>query len=183
MTSDQIYLLVGRYVEPRVVQHVDRTRLAVQTYESIEGKRSGFQVTFAVMFVVVALLLLLAAIWIGLAVANRLARPVGALIAASERVRAGELSARVAESDDDDELATLSRAFNGMTGEIESQRRELVEANRQIENRRRFTEAVLGGVSAGVVGLDEGGHGRLSQSLRIASDRRRSRRAFGAKAG
>ncbi|MBL8652650.1 MAG: PAS domain-containing sensor histidine kinase [Alphaproteobacteria bacterium] len=156
--TDQIYLLVGRYVEPRVVQHVDRTRLAVQTYESIEGRRSGFQVTFAVMFVVVALLLLLAAIWIGLALANRLARPVGALIAASERVRAGELSARVAESDDDDELATLSRAFNGMTGEIESQRRELVEANRQIENRRRFTEAVLGGVSAGVVGLDENGH-------------------------
>jgi two-component system, NtrC family, nitrogen regulation sensor histidine kinase NtrY len=170
---DQMFLLVGRYVEPRVVQHVDRTRLAVRTYESIEGRRSGFQVTFAVMFVVVALLLLLAAIWMGLALANRLARPVGALIAASERVRKGELSARVAETDDDDELGTLSRAFNRMTGEIESQRSELVEANRQIENRRRFTEAVLGGVSAGVVGLDEAGrvaYPNLSASRLLDTD-------------
>jgi two-component system, NtrC family, nitrogen regulation sensor histidine kinase NtrY len=154
---DQLFLLIGRFVEPRVVRHVDRTRTAVQTYEAIEGKRSGFQVTFAVMFVVVAMLLLLAAIWIALGVANGLARPVGALIVAADRVRGGDLSARVAESDSDDEIGTLSRAFNRMTGEIESQRRELVEANRQIENRRRFTEAVLAGVSAGVVGLDEQG--------------------------
>ncbi|MFM7345043.1 MAG: ATP-binding protein [Tagaea sp.] len=154
---DQLFLLVGRFVEPRVVQHVDRTRMAVRTYEAIEGRRSGFQVTFAVMFVVVAMLLLLAAIWIALGVANGLARPVGALIAAADRVREGDLSARVAEPPADDEIGTLSRAFNRMTGEIESQRRELVEANRQIENRRRFTEAVLAGVSAGVVGLDEEG--------------------------
>lgn len=154
---DQLFLLVGRFVEPRVVQHVDRTRTAVQTYEAIEGRRSGFQVTFAVMFVVVAMLLLLAAIWIALGVANGLARPVGALIVAADRVRGGDLSARVAEPPADDEIGTLSRAFNRMTGEIESQRRELVEANRQIENRRRFTEAVLAGVSAGVVGLDEEG--------------------------
>ena len=154
---DQLFLLVGRFVEPRVVQHVDRTRAAVQTYESIEGRRSGFQVTFAAMFVVVALLLLLVAIWIALGVANGLARPVGALIVAADRVREGDLSARVTEPAADDEIGNLSRAFNRMTGEIESQRRELVEANRQIENRRRFTEAVLAGVSAGVVGLDEAG--------------------------
>ncbi|MCM0019981.1 MAG: HAMP domain-containing protein, partial [Tagaea sp.] len=164
---DQMFLLVGRFVEPRVVQHVDRTRLAVRTYEAIEGKRSGFQVTFAVMFVVVAMLLLLAAIWIGLGVANGLARPVGALIVAADRVREGDLSARVAETASDDEIGTLSRAFNRMTGEIESQRRELVEASGQIENRRRFTEAVLAGVSAGVVGLDE--EGRIAFSNLSAS--------------
>ena len=170
---DQIFILVGRFVEPRVVQHVDRTRAAVQTYEAIEGRRSGFQVTFAVMFVVVALLLLLAAIWIGLGVANGMARPVGALIVAADRVRGGDLSARVAEPAADDEIGTLSRAFNRMTGEIESQRRELVEANRQIENRRRFTEAVLAGVSAGVVGLDEAGRiafPNLSASRLIGAD-------------
>ncbi len=154
---DDTFLLIGRFVEPRVVQHLDRTRLAVQIYESLEGRREGLQVTFAMIFVIVALLLLLAAIWIGIAVANRLARPIGALIGAAERIRSGDLSTRVEESDRDDELATLSRAFNRMTSQIEAQRGELVDANAQIENRRRFTEAVLASVTAGVVALDANG--------------------------
>ncbi len=151
---DDTFLLIGRFVEPRVVQHLDRTRLAVQIYEGLEGRREGLQVTFAMIFVVVALLLLLAAIWIGIAVANRLARPVGALIGAAERIRSGDLSARVEEGGRDDELGTLSRAFNRMTSQIEAQRGELIDANAQIENRRRFTEAVLASVTAGVVALD-----------------------------
>ncbi|MBL8831758.1 MAG: PAS domain-containing sensor histidine kinase, partial [Rhodospirillales bacterium] len=154
---DDTFLLIGRFVEPRVVQHLDRTRLAVQLYESLEGRREGLQVTFAMIFVIVALLLLLAAIWIGIAVANRLARPVGALIGAAERIRAGDLSTRVEESSRDDELGTLSRAFNRMTSQIEAQRGELIDANAQIENRRRFTEAVLASVTAGVVALDANG--------------------------
>jgi two-component system nitrogen regulation sensor histidine kinase NtrY len=154
---DDTFLLIGRFVEPRVVQHLDRTRLAVQIYEGLEGRREGLQVTFAMIFVVVALLLLLAAIWIGIAVANRLARPVGALIGAAERIRSGDLSARVEEGARDDELGTLSRAFNRMTSQIEAQRGELIDANAQIENRRRFTEAVLASVTAGVVALDSRG--------------------------
>ncbi len=154
---DDTFLLIGRFVEPRVVQHLDRTRLAVQIYEGLEGRREGIQVTFAMIFVIVALLLLLAAIWIGIAVANRLARPVGALIGAAERIRSGDLSTRVEESDRDDELGTLSRAFNRMTSQIEAQRAELIDANAQIEHRRRFTEAVLASVTAGVVALDANG--------------------------
>ncbi len=154
---EDTFLLIGRFVEPRVVRHLDRTRLAVQLYQDLEGRREGLQVTFAMMFVIVALLLLLAAIWIGIALANRLARPIGALIAAAERVRTGDLTARVEEGPRDDELGMLSRAFNRMTTQIEAQRGELVAANVQIENRRRFTEAVLASVTAGVVALDARG--------------------------
>lgn len=154
---EDTFLLIGRFVEPRVIQHLDKTRLAVQLYEDLEGRREGLQVTFAMMFVIVALLLLLAAIWIGIALANRLARPIGALSAAAERVRTGDLSARVDEGPRDDELGMLSRAFNRMTAQIEAQRGELVAANVQIENRRRFTEAVLASVTAGVVALDARG--------------------------
>jgi two-component system nitrogen regulation sensor histidine kinase NtrY len=154
---DEVYLLVGRYVEPKVVAHVERTREAVAAYESLEGRRSIFEITFAGMFVVVALLLLLAAVWVGLTMATRLALPIGALIAAAERVRAGDLAARVAESEAGDELGSLSRAFNRMTSQISAQQGELLDANRQLDHRRRFTEAVLAGVSAGVVGLDAEG--------------------------
>ncbi|MFM8680629.1 MAG: ATP-binding protein [Alphaproteobacteria bacterium] len=164
---DGLYMLVGRLVDPQVVGHVDRTRTAVAAYENLEGQRSGIQVTFAMVFILVAVLLLLAAIWVGLVFANRLIGPIGSLIAASERVRSGDLSTRVAEGRADDELGTLSRAFNRMTNQIEAQRRELVEANRQLDDRRRFTETVLAGVSAGVIGLDA--QGRINLPNRSAS--------------
>jgi two-component system nitrogen regulation sensor histidine kinase NtrY len=106
------------------------------------------------IFAVGALLVLLAAVLIGLVLANQLARPISRLITAAERVRAGDLSVRVEEGDADDEVGSLSRAFNRMTNQLAAQRSELMEAYRQIADRQNFTEAVLGGVSAGVIGLD-----------------------------
>ncbi len=151
------FLYVGRFVDSKVLGHMERTQGAVREYEQLEQRRSGLQITFALIFVVVALLWLLAAVWVGLLLANQLARPISGLIAAAERVRAGNLTARVAEGPASDELGTLSRAFNRMTSQLESQRREVVEAHRQIDTRRRFIEAVLSGVSAGVIGLDPDG--------------------------
>ena len=151
------YLIVGRAVESRVLNHLERTRRAVAAYERLEEERSGIEITFVLIFIVVALLLLLAAVWFGLSIATRIVRPVGSLVGAAERVRQGDFSARVAEGPEDDEIGTLSRAFNRMTSQLASQRSELVEANRQLDERRRFTEAVLAGVSAGVIGLDRTG--------------------------
>ncbi|HUA56286.1 MAG TPA: PAS domain-containing sensor histidine kinase [Candidatus Sulfotelmatobacter sp.] len=163
-----VYLYVGRFVEPLVLNYVEETRRIAATYSRLEGQRSGLQVTFALIFVVVALLLLLAAVWVGLVIATKLARPISLLIAASERVRAGDLTARVEEPPALDELGSLSRAFNRMTSQLAAQRAELVEANRQLDLRRRFTETVLSGVSAGVIGLDA--TGRINLPNRSASD-------------
>jgi len=168
-----VYLMVGRFVEEKVVAHVERTSAAVAAYESLEGRRSGLQITFAMVFVMVALLLLFAAVWTGLVIATKLVQPIAALSAAAERVRSGDLSVRVEEGASDDELGSLSRAFNRMTSQLQAQRGELVEANRQIDDRRRFTEAVLSGVSAGVVGLDADGRINLpnrSATVLLATD-------------
>jgi two-component system nitrogen regulation sensor histidine kinase NtrY len=148
------FLYVGRFVDPQVVNHVEQTQDAVRAYAGLEASRSELQIFFAMIFVVVALLLLLAAVWVGLTIANQLARPISALISAAERVRSGDLGARVDEGPANDELGSLSRAFNRMTSQLEDQRRELVEANRQVDARRSFIETVLAGVSAGVIGLD-----------------------------
>ncbi len=150
------YLFVGRPVEPKVLAHMETTQKAVSEYKQLEGRRFGLQVTISLIFIVVALLLLLAAVWFGLNFATRLVRPVSDLINAADRVRGGDLTARVptAEKEGDDELDLLGRAFNRMTSQLENQRGELIEANRQLDLRRRFTEAVLSGVSAGIVGLD-----------------------------
>lgn len=149
------FLYVGRFVDPSVLNHVKRTQDAVLVYEQLEGRRSNMQINFAMLFAVLALLLLFAAVWLGLVFANQLARPIINLIGATERVRAGDLGVRVPAADGDDEIGTLGRAFNRMTSQIESQQRELLDANRQLNMRRRFTEAVLGGVSSGVIGLDD----------------------------
>ncbi|MDD3445366.1 MAG: PAS domain-containing sensor histidine kinase [Zavarzinia sp.] len=148
------FLYVGRFVDPRVIAYVERTQAAVAEYEELQKRRLGIQVTFAFVFVLVGLLILLTAILAGLWVATRLVEPVARLFGATERLREGDLSARVDTGTSDDELASLGRAFNRMAGQIEAQHGELRDANHQLDERRRFTEAVLAGVSAGVLGVD-----------------------------
>lgn len=164
------YLFVGRLVEPKVLAHMENTQKAVSEYNDLKAHSSGIRIMITIIFVVVALLLLLTAVWIGLNFATTLVRPISALIDATSRVRRGDLSARVdiaMEGRIDDELTLLARAFNRMTGQLETQRHELVEANQQLDMRRRFTEAVLAGVSAGVIGLDEEFHINLMNTRAV----------------
>ncbi len=152
-----LMLMIERPVDPQILEHMARTEEAVREYEQLDQNRSGLQITFVLIFAMLALLVLSAAVLIGLVIANQIARPIGGLILAAERVRGGDLAVRVPEAATDDELAGLSRAFNRMTGQLLAQRSELMDAYSQIDERRRFTETVLSGVSAGVVGLDNKG--------------------------
>jgi len=153
----ETYLYVGRFVDPKVLDHVSRTSEAVAEYQKLEGTRNHLEITFSAIFIVVALLLLLAAVWVGLSLASQLATPISALIDAAEKVRGGDLSARVDAEAASDELRSLSRAFNRMVSQLGAQRHDLMEVNSELDERRRFTEAVLAGVSAGVIGLDLNG--------------------------
>ncbi len=162
------YLYVSRFIDPKVLGHVARTREAVDIYKKLEGQRSVLQISFFLLFAIVSLLLLLAAVWVGLLFSNQLMKPIGALIAAADRIRSGDLSTRVVESKKDVDIGGLGRAFNRMAAGLERNRRELVEANRQIDARRKFTETVLAGVSAGVIGLDA--KGRINLPNRSASE-------------
>ena len=159
---DGAFLIVGRYVDPRVLARIRRTRDAVREFERLEKQRSDVQISFALAFLLVSLLLLAAAVWTALSFAVRLTRPLSDLIAATDRVRDGDLSVRVAELSGAGELGALSNAFNRMTDQLARQRNALVSANRQVDERRRFIEAVLKGVSAGVIGLDARGAVTLS---------------------
>lgn len=169
------YLFVGRLVDPLVIGHTERVVSAVDQFQVLEGRRSDLQIVFTLVYVVAAMLLLFVAVWFAIQFASRLVQPVTALAGAAERVRAGDLTARVEDTQDGDELASLSRAFNRMTGQLAAQRRELIEANRQLDTRRRFTESVLSGVSAGVIGLDDAGrvelpNRRALELLEVAHD-------------
>lgn len=162
------YLYVGRLIDPAVLVHMERTKEAAESFEQLSGQRDDLQVLFIIVYSVVALLLLFGAIGVGLNIANKLVKPVGDLIEASERVAAGDLSVRVEPTPGSSEIGQLSKAFNRMTNQLDTQRRELIEANRQIDARRRFTEVVLSGVSAGVIGLDA--EGQIQYPNKRASD-------------
>ncbi len=161
------YLLVNRPVDPQVLARQQGTHDAVSEYQRLNQNRSQIQLTFAALYIVVAMLILLAAVWLGLWAASRIVRPIGRLAGAAERVSQGDLRVRVAVGKDDDEISALSETFNHMTSELDARRQELMDANLQLDSRRRFTEAMLAGVSAGVVGLDN--EGRVTLINRTAS--------------
>src|SRR3984957_15008156 len=167
-STPALMLMIGRPIDPTILGYMQRTEQAVSAYQRLDENRSWLQIAFAWIFAIVALLVLLAAGLIGLIMANQIARPVGMLISAAERVRSGDLTVRVQEPATGDELAGLSRAFNRMTGQLAAQRSELMDAYSQIDECRRFTETVLSGVSAGVIGLDASG--RIELPNRAADD-------------
>jgi len=161
------YLLVVEKVDPQVFGYYSRTKAAVSEYNRLNESRLETQLQFAALYAMVALVVLLAAIWSGLWAANRLVRPISDLIDAAGRVSEGDLTAQVWVQHHDDELGRLGLAFNRMTQQLSAQRGDLVTANRLNEIRRRFTETVLSGVSAGVIGLD--GEGRITIINRAAA--------------
>ena len=145
-----------------MLNQVARTRTALSEYKVLTDRSRALKYRFNLMLVVVSLLILAAAIGFALWLANRLASPIARLADAAERVGAGDLDARVKVRNSPDEIGTLERAFNRMTGQLKAQQTALVTANSQADQRRKFTEAVLTGVSAGVLSIDAKGIIRLA---------------------
>lgn len=151
---DDTYLFTARQVDPEVLEYMKLTDENISDYRLYASNRVVFQVTFALMYIGLALVLLLAALWIGMALANRFVDPIRNLMIASNRVSQGKLDVRVPVRDNRGDLRDLSVRFNRMVGQLRSQRQALLDANDNNEKRRQFTEAVVEGVSAGVLGLD-----------------------------
>ena len=154
---DDYYLYVARLLDPSVVPQLQATRESVTEYAAIEARRLGVQIAFALMYTVIALTVLLSAVWIGLNFANRLVAPIRRLIGAANVVSTGNLHVRVPVHQSEGDLAQLGETFNRMTQELRTQRDDIMRARDLIDSRRRFTEAVLAGASAGVIGVDEEG--------------------------
>ncbi len=151
------YLYVSREVDGNLLNLLDQTQATAQFYQQQESERGRRLFDFALLYLGFAVLLILAAIWLGLWFAERLARPVGRLAGAAQRVGAGDLEVQVIEEEGDDEISMLGRYFNQMTRQLKGQRETLLENTRQIERRQRLFDSVLSSVTSGVVGLDDSG--------------------------
>ena len=151
------FLLVSRDVDGEILALLDDTQETVRLYNQLESERGRILFEFGLLYLGFAVILILAAIWLGLWFAERLAGPVGRLAGAAQRVGAGDLDVRVREEEGDDEIAMLGRLFNQMTKRLKGQRDTLLASTDQIEQRRRLFDSVLSSVTAGLVGLDAKG--------------------------
>ncbi len=148
------YLYVSRLVDGDILRLLDETQETVRLYQQLENDRGRLLFEFGLLYLGFASILILAAIWLGLWFAERLARPVGRLASAAQSVGEGNFDVQVVESQGDDEIATLGTIFNKMTRELKGQRDTLLANTAQIERRRRLFDSVLSSVTAGVIGLD-----------------------------
>lgn len=158
------FIYASRASDPQMQLQTERAQAILSDYDQLIDQGRAMQLRFNAALLVISLLIVAAAIWIALNVADRLVRPVSALVEAARKVAGGDLTTRVPEVARQDEIGTLATAFNSMTGTLEGQTAELVTANDQLDSRRAFTEAVLSSVSAGVVSVDGGRRIRLVNS-------------------
>jgi two-component system, NtrC family, nitrogen regulation sensor histidine kinase NtrY len=151
------FLYTIRTVDPELIKAVQIVQANTAEYNGLEANRTLTQIAFALLYLGLTLVVLLSAIWTGIAVADRLVRPIRLLIGAADDVAQGNLEVEVPVRRSDGDVASLSGTFNNMIYQLKSQRNELMSAKDQIDERRRFSEAVLGGVSAGIIGIDPDG--------------------------
>jgi two-component system nitrogen regulation sensor histidine kinase NtrY len=162
--AQNAYLYAARVFDPQMTSQLNRADAVLADYRALIARSKVLQFRFNAALLLISLLIVALAIWIALALADRLVRPVGELVDAARRVTAGDLSARVPSSRVRDEVGTLGHAFNRMTRRLEEQTGALVSANRQLDSRRALMEAVLSGVTAGVLSVDNDRQVRLINS-------------------
>lgn len=154
-SASKTYLYISRQSDRDVLAQAARSRSALGDYVATVERARALQLRFNILLMIISLLILGIAIWVAMTVADRLVRPVNDLVAAARRVAAGDLNARVHSAPTPDEIGTLGSAFNRMTRKLSEQTGALVAANSQLESRSAFIEAVLSGVTAGVVSVDD----------------------------
>lgn len=148
------YLYIVRDVNQSVLNALRLTERNTNRYKDMQESRVPLQLAFAVLYLSLFFVMLLCAIWTGIHVADRLVSPIRLLIDAADEVASGNMEVVLPIWKGDDTLMQLLKTFNYMVHELKNQRNELIHARDQIDDRRRFSEAVLAGVTAGVIGVD-----------------------------
>ncbi|MEP3224548.1 MAG: ATP-binding protein [Parasphingorhabdus sp.] len=162
--DSQVFLYAGRDSDMLALSQWERAQSVLADYDNLFTRSRSLQLQFNIALFVVSLFIVGLALWIALAVADRMVRPVGELVYAAKRITEGDLATRVPSPVEKDEIGTLGRAFNRMTERLETQTTALLTANEQLGNRRAFIETVLESVTAGIISLDQNGDVRLVNS-------------------
>ncbi len=154
---DNSFLYVGRPLDPFTIAFQQHAEDINDAFDHFDTHRRAIQIAFIIMYGLLAIIMLLSAIWLGLSFANVLVAPIRRLINATDQVSSGNLYVQVPVRRSEGDLARLGETFNKMISELRMQQNRLIAARETIDERRLFTEAVLSGVPAAVIGIDAKG--------------------------
>ncbi len=124
------YLFVSKNIEPKLLQYLDDTEQAVNFYYTVENRRTGIKITFAIIYIIVVAMLLFLTIVIAITFAERLTKPIVNLIAASKNISSGQLDSKVPDIESDEEIKILNKNFNNMIERLKKQQDKLLNAER-----------------------------------------------------
>lgn len=127
------YLLLGRLVDHEIIEHINKAEGAVSEYKRVKQQISMMQIKFLLVFIAITIFLVILGIIGGKNFAERLVKPIKELVIAAEKVKNGDLSVQVPDSNmRKDELKVLASAFNRMIKQIDRQQKELLVAQRAL---------------------------------------------------
>jgi two-component system nitrogen regulation sensor histidine kinase NtrY len=159
-----VFLYNARNTEALGFSQWSTAQSVVGAYDVLTKRARALQLRFNLALFFVSLALVGLAVWFALRFADRQVEPLTELVVAARKVGAGNFAVRVEGRTGPDEIGMLNRAFNRMAAQIEKQTDALVGANRQLEERRAFIEAVVESISAGIVSVDPAGRVLLMNS-------------------
>ena len=147
------FLIVGKQIDDVITGHIKKSQQAAEKYKTIKNNIIGLQLKFSIAFLLTSIILLLIAGVIGISFSKAIVEPVIRLVLATKKVRDGIFAVKLPEGPENDEIANLSRAFNLMTERISEQQRKLISAYNEIDQKVKFVEMILSGVSTGIIAL------------------------------
>ncbi len=156
-------VIASEYLTSQFGARARRMTRAYEDYQQLRVLKQPLAGVYLSFFLMLTLMILVTATWLGLYLAKRITRPVQMLAAAANEIGAGHLDYRV-EPETVDEFGSLIEAFNRMAGDLSASRRKLERASvdlerkhQDVEARRRYVETILERIAAGVVSVDTAG--------------------------
>ena len=124
------YLYIVKFMDPKVINYLKQTGEAVSFYYSVQERKTGIKITFAVIYLLIVSLLLFLSIILSINFASRLTAPIINLITASEKISSGDLNAKVAQIETDKDFKKLNLNFNSMIEKLRKQQDKLLLSER-----------------------------------------------------
>jgi len=156
-------VVASRYLTDQFAERARGMTAAYEAYQQLRVLKQPIAGVYLSFFLMLTLMILVGATWMGLYLAKRITRPVQMLAVAADEIGAGRLDHRV-EVETGDEFGSLIDAFNRMAGEVSASRRrleqsavELERKHQDVEGRRRYVETILDRLGTGVISMDAGG--------------------------
>ncbi len=151
--GDDLYLSAGHWIDRQVLGQMENIEEVYVNYHQLRASHGLLKANHTVTLALIALLLLLTAIWSGFRIADDITDPITDLVIGTRKVADGDLTATLPVTGDD-ELSTLMTSFNAMTRKLAENRMELQSTNALLEERGRFMAAIVGNISAGVISVN-----------------------------